>query len=187
MSPDWEGNGAVGEVVSQVREYALRWAVAGVRSRRTRGPAFEPTLVPFAILRLPVFKRRAMRLFPSCPNTVLASRHHYPTHPPSSPPLPLPDLSDLAATTSDGKAGRRSTFNIIHSLAGQDSNLPLPRRRAQPRWHSQGVRRPDGFWSRPQSIVQVPTRPTQPPSCACQSFNIWCHRHKLLKGIQFPL
>ncbi|KAH9995490.1 hypothetical protein BJV77DRAFT_1066218 [Russula vinacea] len=54
----------------------------------------------------------------------------------SPPPSPLPaDPSDIAAaatanaaTTPNGKIRRRSSFDILHSLAGPDSNLPLPRR-----------------------------------------------------------
>ncbi|KAI0285758.1 hypothetical protein BGY98DRAFT_239665 [Russula aff. rugulosa BPL654] len=46
----------------------------------------------------------------------------------SPPPSPLPDPSDHFATTPNGKVRRRSSFDILHSLAGPDSNLPLPRR-----------------------------------------------------------
>ncbi|KAF8475186.1 hypothetical protein DFH94DRAFT_115536 [Russula ochroleuca] len=52
----------------------------------------------------------------------------------SPPPSPLPDPSDIATTatattpTPNGKIRRRSSFDILHSLAGPDSNLPLPRR-----------------------------------------------------------
>ena len=47
--------------------------------------------------------------------------------PPSSPP---PDLSpsDPPPTTPNGKLKRRSSFDVLQSLAGPDSNLPLPRR-----------------------------------------------------------
>ncbi|KAN0130877.1 hypothetical protein V8E53_011255 [Lactarius tabidus] len=47
--------------------------------------------------------------------------------PPSSPPPDLPP-SDVPPTTPNGKIKRRSSFDILHSLAGPDSNLPLPRR-----------------------------------------------------------
>ncbi|KAF8498557.1 hypothetical protein F5888DRAFT_1689992 [Russula emetica] len=46
----------------------------------------------------------------------------------SPPPSPLPDPSDHAPTTPNGKVRRRTSFDILHSLAGPDSNLPLPRR-----------------------------------------------------------
>jgi hypothetical protein len=48
----------------------------------------------------------------------------------SPPPSPLPDpsTSDLPPTTPNGKIKRRSSFDILQSLAGPDSNLPLPRR-----------------------------------------------------------
>ncbi|KAH9040385.1 hypothetical protein EDB85DRAFT_134253 [Lactarius pseudohatsudake] len=46
--------------------------------------------------------------------------------PPSSPPSPSP--SDLPPTTPNGKIRRRSSFDVLQSLAGPDSNLPLPRR-----------------------------------------------------------
>ena len=46
----------------------------------------------------------------------------------SPPPSPLPDTSDHVPTTPNGKVRRRSSFDILHSLAGPDSNLPLPRR-----------------------------------------------------------
>jgi hypothetical protein len=47
--------------------------------------------------------------------------------PSSSPP---PDLSpsDLPPTTPNGKIKRLSSFDVLQSLAGPDSNLPLPRR-----------------------------------------------------------
>ena len=47
--------------------------------------------------------------------------------PPSSPPPEL-SPSDLPPTTLNGKIKRRSSFDVLHSLAGPDSNLPLPRR-----------------------------------------------------------
>ncbi|KAH9074714.1 hypothetical protein EDB83DRAFT_2504880 [Lactarius deliciosus] len=46
--------------------------------------------------------------------------------PPSSPPSLSP--SDLPPTTPNGKIKRRSSFDVLQSLAGPDSNLPLPRR-----------------------------------------------------------
>src|SRR6266702_967964 len=49
------------------------------------------------------------------------------TSPPSSPPLDL-SPSDLPPTTPNGKIKRRSSFGVLLSLAGPDSNLPLPRR-----------------------------------------------------------
>jgi hypothetical protein len=47
--------------------------------------------------------------------------------PPSSPP-PEFSPSDLPPTTPNGKIRRRSSFDVLLSLAGPDSNLPLPRR-----------------------------------------------------------
>jgi len=49
----------------------------------------------------------------------------------SPPPSPLPDPpppSDQRPTTPNGKIKRRSSFDILQSLAGPDSNIPLPRR-----------------------------------------------------------
>ncbi|KAI0292257.1 hypothetical protein BC826DRAFT_1105543 [Russula brevipes] len=48
----------------------------------------------------------------------------------SPPPSPLPDPppSEHRPTTPNGKVKRRSSFDILHSLAGPDSSLPLPRR-----------------------------------------------------------
>ena len=52
----------------------------------------------------------------------------------SPPPSPLPDppSSDLPPSTPNAKLKRRSSFDILHSLAGPDSNLPLPRRDMAP-------------------------------------------------------
>ncbi|KAI9458180.1 hypothetical protein BJY52DRAFT_1170283 [Lactarius psammicola] len=49
------------------------------------------------------------------------------TSPPSSPPPEL-SPSDLTPTTPNRKIKRRSSFDVLQSLAGPDSNLPLPRR-----------------------------------------------------------
>ena len=49
------------------------------------------------------------------------------TSPPPSP-LPDPSTSDLPPATPNGKIRRRTSFDVLHSLAGPDSNLPLPRR-----------------------------------------------------------
>src|SRR6266851_5936614 len=48
----------------------------------------------------------------------------------SPPPSPLPDPppSDIPPTTPNRNVRRRSSFDILQSLAGPDSNLPLPRR-----------------------------------------------------------
>ncbi|KAH9967169.1 hypothetical protein BC827DRAFT_1264045 [Russula dissimulans] len=48
----------------------------------------------------------------------------------SPPPSPLPDPppSDQRPTTPNGKIKRRSSFDVLQSLAGPDSNIPLPRR-----------------------------------------------------------
>lgn len=46
--------------------------------------------------------------------------------PPTSP-LSDPPLSDLPPTVSNGKVRLRSSFDVLQSLAGPDSNLPLPR------------------------------------------------------------
>src|SRR5260221_12597503 len=54
----------------------------------------------------------------------------------SPPPSPLPLLdpppSDLPPSTPNAKVKRRSSFDILQSLAGPDSSLPLPRRDAAP-------------------------------------------------------
>ncbi|KAH9967145.1 hypothetical protein BC827DRAFT_1171831 [Russula dissimulans] len=48
----------------------------------------------------------------------------------SPPPSPLPDPppSDQRPTTPNGNIKRRSSFDVLQSLAGPDSNIPLPRR-----------------------------------------------------------
>ncbi|KAI9450074.1 hypothetical protein F5148DRAFT_987255 [Russula earlei] len=47
----------------------------------------------------------------------------------SPPPSPSPDPHPSPATTPNGnKVRRRSSFDVLQSLAGPDSNLPLPRR-----------------------------------------------------------
>jgi hypothetical protein len=52
----------------------------------------------------------------------------------SPPPSPLPDPppSDLPPSTPNAKIKRRSSFDVLQSLAGPDSNLPLPRRDSAP-------------------------------------------------------
>jgi hypothetical protein len=96
--------------------------------------------------------------------------------PPPSP-LPLPDPSDHSATTPNGKVRRRSSFDILHSLAGPDSNLPLPRR--EPGSLSQdGIREgiPMDFGVSPTSqSYKRQSSPTRTLSRACQSFNIRRH------------
>lgn len=96
--------------------------------------------------------------------------------PPPSP-LPLPDPSDHSATTPNGKVRRRSSFDILHSLAGPDSNLPLPRR--EPGSLSQdGIREgvPMDFGGSPASpSYKRQSSPTRTLSRACQSFNIRHH------------
>jgi hypothetical protein len=47
--------------------------------------------------------------------------------PPTSP-LPNPSTSELPRTSPNGKVKRRSSFDVLQSLAGPDSSLPLPRR-----------------------------------------------------------
>ena len=60
----------------------------------------------------------------------------------SPPPSPLPDpsTSELPQTTPNGKVRRRTSFDILHSLAGPDSNLPLPRRDPGSLSHPDGIR-----------------------------------------------
>lgn len=50
------------------------------------------------------------------------------TSSPSSSPPPDLSPSDVPPITPNGKIKRRSSFDILQSLAGPDSNLPLPRR-----------------------------------------------------------
>jgi hypothetical protein len=52
----------------------------------------------------------------------------------SPPPSPLPDPSpsDLPPSTPNPKVKRRSSFDVLHSLAGPDSSLPLPCRDTAP-------------------------------------------------------
>jgi hypothetical protein len=91
--------------------------------------------------------------------------------PPLSP-LPLPDPSDLPPTTPNGKIRRRSSFDILHSLAGPDSNLPLPRRDPVPLSQDgirEGVPMDFGAGSPNQSYKRQPS-PTRTLSRACQSF-----------------
>jgi len=95
----------------------------------------------------------------------------------SPPPSPLPDPSDHAPTTPNGKVRRRSSFDILHGLAGPDSNLPLPRR--EPGSLSQdGIREgvPMDFGIGPTSqSYKRQSSPTRTLSRACQSFNVRCH------------
>jgi hypothetical protein len=95
----------------------------------------------------------------------------------SPPPSPLPDPSDHAPTTPNGKVRRRSSFDILHSLAGPDSNLPLPRR--EPGSLSQdGIREgvPMDFGVGPTSqSYKRQSSPTRTLSRACQSFNVRRH------------
>ena len=91
----------------------------------------------------------------------------------SPPPSPLPDPSDHTPTTPNGKViRRRSSFDILHSLAGPDSNLPLPRR--DPGLLSQdGIREgvPMDFGTSPTSqSYKRQSSPTRTLSRACQSF-----------------
>ena len=90
----------------------------------------------------------------------------------SPPPSPLPDPLDHAPTTPNGKIRRRSSFDILHSLAGPDSNLPLPRR--DPGLLSQdGIREgvPMDFGASPTSqSYKRQSSPTRTLSRACQSF-----------------
>jgi hypothetical protein len=92
----------------------------------------------------------------------------------SPPPSPLPaDPADHAPTTPNGKVvRRRSSFDILHSLAGPDSNLPLPRR--EPGTLSQdGIREgvPMDFGAGPTSqSYKRQSSPTRTLSRTCQSF-----------------
>jgi hypothetical protein len=96
----------------------------------------------------------------------------------SPPPSPLPDPSDIATTatattpTPNGKIRRRSSFDILHSLAGPDSNLPLPRR--EPGSLSQdGIREgvPMDFGAgAPSQSYKRQSSPTRTLSRACKSF-----------------
>jgi hypothetical protein len=89
--------------------------------------------------------------------------------PSSSPP---PDLSpsDLPPTTPNGKSKRLSSFDVLQSLAGPDSNLPLPRR--DPGSLSQdGIREgvPMDFGAGPSSqSYKRQSSPTRTLSRACR-------------------
>lgn len=95
----------------------------------------------------------------------------------SPPPSPLPDPSDIpatanAATTPNGKVRRRSSFDILHSLAGPDSNLPLPRREPGSLGQDgirEGVPMDFGAGASSQSYKRQ-SSPTRTLSRACQSF-----------------
>jgi hypothetical protein len=98
----------------------------------------------------------------------------------SPPPSPLPaDPSDIAAaatanaaTTPNGKIRRRSSFDILHSLAGPDSNLPLPRRE-HGSLSQDGIREgvPMDFGAgAPSQSYKRQSSPTRTLSRACQSF-----------------
>lgn len=94
----------------------------------------------------------------------------------SPPPSPLPD-PDHPPTTPNGKVRRRSSFDILHSLAGPDSSLPLPRR--EPGSLSQdGIREgvPMDFGAGLASpSYKRQSSPTRTLSRECQSFNIRRH------------
>ena len=95
----------------------------------------------------------------------------------SPPPSPLPDPSDHTPTTPNGKVRRRSSFDILHNLAGPESNLPLPRRELGS-FSQDGIREgvPMNFGvglATPSYKRQ--SSPTRTLSRACQSFNIRRH------------
>ena len=88
----------------------------------------------------------------------------------SPPPSPLPDppLSDLPPSTP--KVKRRSSFDVLHSLAGPDSSLPLPRRDTAP-LSQDGIREgvPMDFATSPSSqSYKRQLSPTRTLSRACQ-------------------
>ena len=95
----------------------------------------------------------------------------------SPPPSPLPDPSDHTPTTPNGKVRRRTSFDILHGLAGPDSNLPLPRREPGSLSHDgirEGVPMDFGVGPTSQSYKRQ-SSPTRTLSRACQSFNIRRH------------
>jgi hypothetical protein len=104
-----------------------------------------------------------LQLAPRMPMSINTS-----SSPPPSP-LPPPDPSDHSATTPNRKVRRRSSFDILHSLAGPDSNLPLPRR--EPGQLSQdGIREgvPKDFGVSPTSqSYKHRSSPTRTLSRAC--------------------
>ncbi|KAI0042987.1 hypothetical protein FA95DRAFT_1499315, partial [Auriscalpium vulgare] len=70
----------------------------------------------------------------------------------SPPPSPLPD--DYPSTPPNGKLKRRSSYDILHGIAGPESSLPLPRR-------EEGIREgvPMEFGAGPSNKRQMsPTR-----------------------------
>ena len=92
----------------------------------------------------------------------------------SPPPSPLPDPLDTPTTTPNGKVRRHSSFDILHSLAGPDSNLPLPRREPGSLGQDgirEGVPMEFGVGPTSQSYKRQ-SSPTRTLSRACQSFNI---------------
>jgi len=111
-----------------------------------------------------------LQLAPRMPMSLITSSN-------SPPPSPLPDPSDHAATTPttpNGKLRRRSSLDVLRSLAGPDSNLPLPRREPGP-LSQDGIREgvPMDFGAGPPSqSYKRQSSPTRTLSRACQSFNI---------------
>jgi hypothetical protein len=107
-----------------------------------------------------------LQLAPRMPMSTLNTSN---SPPPS--PLPPPDPSDLPATTPNGKIiRRRSSFDILHSLAGPDSNLPLPRRDAP--LSQDGIREgvPMDFGpGSPSQSYKRQSSPTRTLSRECQS------------------
>jgi hypothetical protein len=92
------------------------------------------------------------------------------TSSPSSSPPPDLSPSDVPPITPNGKIKRRSSFDILQSLAGPDSNLPLPRR--DPGSLSQdGIREgvPMDFGAGPSSqSYKRQSSPTRTLSRACR-------------------
>jgi hypothetical protein len=92
----------------------------------------------------------------------------------SPPPSPLPDPppSDQRPTTPNGNIKRRSSFDVLQSLAGPDSNIPLPRREPgslNPDGIREGI--PMDFGAGPSTpSYKRQSSPTRTLSRACQSF-----------------
>jgi len=97
----------------------------------------------------------------------------------SPPPSPLPDPppSDIPPTTPNRNVRRRSSFDILQSLAGPDSNLPLPRRDPGP-LSQDGIREgvPMDFGAGPSSqSYKRQSSPTRTLSRGCQSLSRVLH------------
>jgi hypothetical protein len=95
----------------------------------------------------------------------------------SPPPSPLPDPSTSdTPTTPNGKVKRRSSFDVLQSLAGPDSSLPLPRRDTGPLSQDgirEGVPMEFGVCTPSQSYK----RQSSPTRTLSRAFQLLCALH----------